>query len=54
MARVSVLGTGAWGTTLAQVLCDAGHEVMQGTESEDDVDKLSVEMNQEEFLKMLD
>ena len=28
MARVSVLGTGAWGTTLAQVLCDAGHEVL--------------------------
>ena len=28
MARVSVLGSGAWGTTLAQVLCDAGHEVL--------------------------
>lgn len=28
MARVSVFGTGAWGTTLAQVLCDAGHEVL--------------------------
>jgi len=28
MARVTVLGTGAWGTTLAQVLCDAGHEVL--------------------------
>jgi glycerol-3-phosphate dehydrogenase (NAD(P)+) len=28
MSRVSVLGSGAWGTTLAQVLCDAGHEVL--------------------------
>ena len=28
LARVSVLGSGAWGTTLAQVLCDAGHEVL--------------------------
>ena len=28
MAQVTVLGTGAWGTTLAQVLCDAGHEVL--------------------------
>ncbi len=28
MSQVTVLGTGAWGTTLAQVLCDAGHEVL--------------------------
>lgn len=28
MSRVTVLGTGAWGTTLAQVLSDAGHEVL--------------------------
>ena len=28
MSRVTVLGSGAWGTTLAQVLCDAGHEVL--------------------------
>ena len=28
MSRVSVLGSGAWGTTLAQVLADAGHEVL--------------------------
>ena len=26
--RVSVLGSGAWGTTLAQVLADAGHDVL--------------------------
>jgi glycerol-3-phosphate dehydrogenase (NAD(P)+) len=26
--RVTVLGAGAWGTTMAQVLCDAGHEVL--------------------------
>ena len=28
MNKVTVLGAGAWGTTMAQVLCDAGHEVM--------------------------
>ena len=28
MAKVSVLGSGAWGTTLAQVLVDAGQEVL--------------------------
>lgn len=28
MARVTVLGSGAWGTTLGQVLCDAGNEVL--------------------------
>ena len=28
MAQVCVLGAGAWGTTLAQVLSDAGHEVI--------------------------
>lgn len=28
MAQVCVLGTGAWGTTLSQVLSDAGHEVI--------------------------
>jgi glycerol-3-phosphate dehydrogenase (NAD(P)+) len=28
MSRVSVFGAGAWGSTLAQVLCDAGNEVL--------------------------
>lgn len=28
MSSVSVLGSGAWGTTLAQVLADAGHDVL--------------------------
>ena len=28
MNKVTVLGAGAWGTTMAQVLCDAGHEVL--------------------------
>ena len=28
MSRVSVLGSGAWGTTLAQVLADAGRDVL--------------------------
>lgn len=28
MPKVTVLGSGAWGTTLSQVLCDAGKEVL--------------------------
>jgi len=28
MSKVSVFGAGAWGSTLAQVLCDAGNEVL--------------------------
>ena len=28
MQKVSVLGAGAWGSTMAQVLCDAGNEVL--------------------------
>lgn len=28
MSRITVLGAGAWGSTLAQVLCDAGNEVL--------------------------
>jgi glycerol-3-phosphate dehydrogenase (NAD(P)+) len=28
MSRISVFGAGAWGSTLAQVLCDAGNEVL--------------------------
>ena len=28
MSKVSVFGAGAWGSTLAQVLCDAGNEVV--------------------------
>ena len=28
MSRITVFGAGAWGSTLAQVLCDAGNEVL--------------------------
>jgi len=28
MSKVTVLGSGAWGTTLAQVLCDSGQDVL--------------------------
>jgi glycerol-3-phosphate dehydrogenase (NAD(P)+) len=28
LSKVTVLGSGAWGTTMAQVLCDAGQEVL--------------------------
>ncbi len=28
MSRITVFGAGAWGSTLAQVLCDAGNDVL--------------------------
>lgn len=41
MACVTVLGTGAWGTTLAQVLCDAGHEVLIWGRNENVVEEIN-------------
>ena len=29
MAKVSVIGAGSWGTAIAKVLSDNGHEVME-------------------------
>jgi glycerol-3-phosphate dehydrogenase (NAD(P)+) len=35
MSKVTVFGAGAWGSTMAQVLCDAGNEVLLWGRSED-------------------
>ena len=50
MARVSVLGTGAWGTTLAQVLCDAGHEVLIWGRNTDVVNEINSAQTNTKFL----
>jgi glycerol-3-phosphate dehydrogenase (NAD(P)+) len=34
MSKVTVFGAGAWGSTMAQVLCDAGNEVLLWGRSE--------------------
>ncbi len=50
MARVSVLGSGAWGTTLAQVLCDAGHEVLIWGRNESVVEEINTSRSNHSFL----
>jgi len=41
MSKVSVFGAGAWGSTLAQVLCDAGNEVLLWGRKEDVVNEIN-------------
>ena len=41
MSSVSVLGPGAWGTTLAQVLSDAGNDVVLWGRSSDVIDEIN-------------
>ena len=50
MACVSVLGTGAWGTTLAQVLSDAGHEVLIWGRNESVVAEINSSRGNHKFL----
>ena len=50
MARATVLGTGAWGTTLAQVLSDAGHEVILWGRNSSVVDEISSARSNHTFL----
>ena len=50
MTQVTVLGTGAWGTTLAQVLCDAGHEVLMWGRNVDVVEEINASRSNHKFL----
>ena len=50
MARATVLGTGAWGTTLAQVLSDAGHEVILWGRNSSVVDEINSARSNHKFL----
>ena len=50
MTQVTVLGTGAWGTTLAQVLCDAGHEVLMWGRNVEVVDEINSSRSNHKFL----
>ena len=50
MARATVLGTGAWGTTLAQVLSDAGHEVLLWGRNSLVVDEINTSRSNHKFL----
>jgi len=50
MSRVSVLGSGAWGTTLAQVLADANHEVLIWGRNESVVTEINNDHTNHTFL----
>lgn len=41
MSTIGVLGAGTWGTALARMLCNSGHEVTVWSISQDEVDTLS-------------
>ena len=50
--RVAVLGTGTWGTALAQLLCDNSHQViMYGIEKDEVKD---IKENHQNSLNILD
>lgn len=50
MAKISVLGAGAWGTTLAQVLCDADQEVLVWGRNQEVVDEINQKSRNSKFL----
>ena len=54
MKRVAVLGAGAWGTTLAQVLIDAGQEVLVWGRNSEVVDEINTLHTNKKFLPGVD
>ncbi len=50
MTSVSVIGSGAWGTTLSQVLCDAGNDVLIWGRNQDVVSEINIKHTNETFL----
>jgi len=50
MAKIAVLGAGAWGTTLGQVLCDAGQEVLLWGRNADVISEINSKNSNEKFL----
>ena len=50
MSRVTILGAGAWGTTLGQVLCDANHEVLMWGRNATVIDEINGKRSNHAFL----
>ena len=50
MSRVTVIGAGAWGTTLSQVLADAGNEVLLWARNQAVVDEINSSHTNEKYL----
>jgi glycerol-3-phosphate dehydrogenase (NAD(P)+) len=50
MSKVTVFGAGAWGSTMAQVLCDAGNEVLLWGRSEDVIGEINATHTNAKYL----
>jgi glycerol-3-phosphate dehydrogenase (NAD(P)+) len=50
MSKVSVFGAGAWGTTLAQVLSDAGNEVLLWGRKEDVINEINTKHTNSRYI----
>ena len=50
MSKVVVLGAGQWGTTMAQVLCDAGNHVLMWGRSQELVDEVNQKHTNSKYL----
>ena len=50
MSKVTVFGAGAWGSTMAQVLCDAGNEVLLWGRSEDVIGEINATHTNRKYL----
>ena len=50
MSKVVVLGAGQWGTTMAQVLCDAGNHVLMWGRNQDVVDEINNKHTNSKYL----
>ena len=50
MSKVSVFGAGAWGSTLAQVLSDAGNEVLLWGRKDDVVNEINTKHTNSKYI----
>lgn len=50
MSKVVVLGAGQWGTTMAQVLCDAGNHVLMWGRSQEIIDEINQSHTNSKYL----
>jgi glycerol-3-phosphate dehydrogenase (NAD(P)+) len=50
MSKVTVIGAGAWGSTLSQVLADAGNEVLLWARNDDVVSEINSKHTNEKYL----